>query len=112
MRSMPPHSAPEAPIMARPACGRTTARVTTPRSRSTPMGIALRHTAVLACPCDVQAPLPTHAIDTRRPPIAVGKCRGPRNTAHNLTRAYGLARHRAESKETIGHNTDTAERFE
>jgi hypothetical protein len=33
------------------------------------------------------------------------------NTAHNLTRAYGPAQHRAESKETIGHNTDTAERL-
>ena len=33
------------------------------------------------------------------------------NTAHNLTRAYGPAQHRAETKETIGHNTDTAERL-
>jgi GH15 family glucan-1,4-alpha-glucosidase len=33
------------------------------------------------------------------------------NTAHNLTRAYGPAQHRAESKETIGHNTDTGERL-
>ena len=33
------------------------------------------------------------------------------NAAHNLTRAYGPAQHRAESKETIGHNTDTAERL-
>jgi GH15 family glucan-1,4-alpha-glucosidase len=32
------------------------------------------------------------------------------NTAHNLTRVNGPAQHRAESKETIGHNTDTAER--
>ena len=29
------------------------------------------------------------------------------NTAHNLTRAFGPAQHRAESKETIGHNVDT-----
>jgi hypothetical protein len=34
------------------------------------------------------------------------------NTAHNLTRAYGPAQHRAESKETIGHSTETAERLE
>jgi GH15 family glucan-1,4-alpha-glucosidase len=27
------------------------------------------------------------------------------NTAHNLTRAYGPAQHRAESKETVGHDT-------
>ena len=33
------------------------------------------------------------------------------NTAHNLTRAYGPAQHRAESKDTTGHNTDTAERL-
>ena len=26
------------------------------------------------------------------------------NTAHNLTRAYGPAQHRAESKETVGEN--------
>lgn len=31
------------------------------------------------------------------------------NTAHNLTRAYGPAQHRAESKETIGHNTEAGE---
>ena len=29
------------------------------------------------------------------------------NTAHNLTRAYGPAQHRAESKETIGHDSGT-----
>jgi GH15 family glucan-1,4-alpha-glucosidase len=29
------------------------------------------------------------------------------NTAHNLTRAFGPAQHRAESQKTIGHNVDT-----
>ena len=33
------------------------------------------------------------------------------NTAHNLTRTYGPAQHRAESKETVGHNTDAGERL-
>jgi hypothetical protein len=33
------------------------------------------------------------------------------NTAHNFTRAYGPAQHRAETKETIGHNADTAEQL-
>jgi hypothetical protein len=32
------------------------------------------------------------------------------NTAHNLTRAYGPAQHRAESKETVGHDADAGER--